>query len=237
MASIKKNDVLVADALAYAHAAYRHNDYKYIKETRRFSEPNNLTVFANKDIVRMTLEHIHNAVESLNHPSDFIPVLPTDEDYRSVEESLAWLKRYVLLGLDNNLAEFTQDIVTECNQEYVNMYKVGRISYVPEFITKDKHNAELKKTLRNNYKFSKYIEDVNKVVTGVIKVLHSDYFSTFGRYNYIADLNGNIVGFMHSDYYGIGSSLRIKAKVKSLTKNRLYNVHETRLNYVKLYKV
>jgi hypothetical protein len=30
---------------------------------------------------------------------------------------------------------------------------------------------------------------------------------------------------------------RIKAKVKSQTKNKLFGANETRLNYVKLYKV
>ena len=34
-----------------------------------------------------------------------------------------------------------------------------------------------------------------------------------------------------------GIMKRIKAKVKALTKNRLFDANETRLNYVKLYKV
>ena len=35
----------------------------------------------------------------------------------------------------------------------------------------------------------------------------------------------------------IGDMKRIKAKVKAQTKNRLFDANETRLNYVKLYKV
>ena len=35
----------------------------------------------------------------------------------------------------------------------------------------------------------------------------------------------------------VGSMKRIKAKVKAHTKNRLFGANETRLNYVKLYKV
>ena len=42
---------------------------------------------------------------------------------------------------------------------------------------------------------------------------------------------------MNKFQYDIGTMLRVKGKVKAQTKNKLFDVNETRLNYVKLYKV
>jgi len=42
---------------------------------------------------------------------------------------------------------------------------------------------------------------------------------------------------MNKYEHAVGDRKRIKAKVKSHTKNKLFSANETRLNYVKLYKV
>ena len=42
---------------------------------------------------------------------------------------------------------------------------------------------------------------------------------------------------MNKFEHAVGDRKRIKAKVKSHTKNKLFSANETRLNYVKLYKV
>jgi hypothetical protein len=45
------------------------------------------------------------------------------------------------------------------------------------------------------------------------------------------------VSFMNKFAYDVGAILRCKAKVKAQNKNKLFSANETRLNYVKLYKV
>ena len=50
-------------------------------------------------------------------------------------------------------------------------------------------------------------------------------------------MDGNLVSFMNKYEHEVGAMKRVKAKIKSLTKNRLFDANETRLNYVKLYKV
>jgi hypothetical protein len=50
-------------------------------------------------------------------------------------------------------------------------------------------------------------------------------------------LDGNMVSFMNAHRHEVDSQKRIKAKVKAHRTNRLFSVPETRLNYVKLYKV
>jgi hypothetical protein len=42
---------------------------------------------------------------------------------------------------------------------------------------------------------------------------------------------------MNKYEHAVGDRKRIKAKVKSHTKNKLFSANETRLNYVQLYKV
>jgi len=50
-------------------------------------------------------------------------------------------------------------------------------------------------------------------------------------------MNGNLVSYMNKYDKDVGTMVRIKAKVKNHTKNRLFQANETRLNYVKVYKV
>jgi len=48
---------------------------------------------------------------------------------------------------------------------------------------------------------------------------------------------GNIVSFWSKYQLQTGDRRRVKAKIKSHVKNRLFDVNETQLNYVKMYKV
>jgi len=50
-------------------------------------------------------------------------------------------------------------------------------------------------------------------------------------------MDGNLVSFMNKYEHEVGSMKRVKAKVKAQTQNKLFSANETRLNYVKLYKV
>jgi len=50
-------------------------------------------------------------------------------------------------------------------------------------------------------------------------------------------MDGNLVSFMNKFDHNVGDMKRIKAKVKSQTQNKFFSANETRLNYVKLYKV
>ena len=71
----------------------------------------------------------------------------------------------------------------------------------------------------------------------MIKILDQRYSERWESYNYTAVLDGNLVSFMNKFDHPVGSMKRIKAKVRLQTKNRFFDANETRLNYVKLYKV
>ena len=229
--------VKLTDALAVAYAAYRINGNTYTKDTRRFSCDENKTQFDNKSLVRYYWEKKLGTRDAQYLPSDFEMFEPTEADYASVQEALKWMKRYVMLGL-GELDGFKADMVKELSQDEVAVKGMGRIAFAPEFIARDQHETGLKKTIRIEYRDSKYIEPVGEKVETVVEVLDKRYSSQWESYNYTCvTTDGNLVSFMNKFDHAVGARKRIKAKVKSHTKNRLFSADETRLNYVKLYKV
>jgi hypothetical protein len=229
--------VSITDALAVAYAAHRINGNTYVKHTQRFSEPNNKTKFANKELVRYYWEKKNDAPDAKWLPSDFVMFEPTEEDYASVQEALKWMKRYVMLGL-GELDSFKADMVKELSQDEVPFKGMGRIAFAPEFIKRDRHESELKKEIRIEYRDSQYLGAEKDSVEAVIAILDKRYSAQWESYNYTAvTTEGNLVSFMNKFPYDVGAMLRCKAKVKAQTKNKLFEANETRLNYVKLYKV
>ena len=228
--------VKLTDALAVAYAAYRINNEQYLKDTRRYSE-DNPTVFDNKSLVRFYWEKKHDTRDAQYLPTDFTMFEPTEADYASVSEAIKWMKRYVMLGL-GELDEFKQQMVEELTKEEVPVKSMGRIAFAPEFIKRDQHESGLKKEIRIEYRDSQHLGKEKDTVECVIKILDKRYSAQWESYNFTAvTTDGNLVSYMNKFDQEIGSMKRIKAKVKSQTKNKLFDANETRLNYVKLYKV
>jgi len=215
------------EALAFAVAAQRINK-GYVKDTRRFSE-DNPTIFSNKEIVKFAFNPDYR-------PIDFILPKPTADDYTKVAEIHKWMKRYVMLGLAD-LDEFKRDMIDSVSQDTVIKNNLGRIAFIPEFVKRDKHETGLTKEIRIEYRNSQYLGKEKDVVEGVIKILDKRYSTQWESYNYVAVIDGNLVSFMNKFSYDVDSMLRVKGKVKAQTKNKLFSANETRLNYVKLYKV
>ena len=220
--------VKTSEVLAVASAAYRINNFEYVKDTRRFSTEGNPTQFANKELVKMYFGGYK--------PEDYIPFTPTEQDYEAAEEIRKWMKRYVLLGL-GELADFKRDMVAAALQDEVPSHRLGILAFIPEFVKRDKHEAGLTKEIRVEYRDSKHLGREKDTIEGVIKILDGRYSERWESYNYTAVMEGNLVSFMNSTKHNNGTMKRVKAKVKALTENRLFGANETRLNYVKLFKV
>ena len=222
--------VSTQEALAVACAAHRING-AYIKDTRRFSEPDNKTLFSNKDIVKFAFPSTDNHV-----PTDYVKPTPTAEDYVEVAEMHKWMRRYVMLGL-GDLDGFKQEMIQSISQDTVGVNNLGRIAFMPEFVKRDKHETGLTKEIRIEYRDSQYLGKEKDVVEGVAKILDKRYSQQWESFNYVAVIDGNLVSFMNKFEYNLGDMKRIKGKVKAQTKNKMFSANETRLNYVKLYKV
>lgn len=229
--------VSITDALAVAYAAYRINGETYTKDLRRFSTEENKTQFDNKSLIRFYWTKKLDTSEAQYLPTDFEMFEPTEADYASVQEALKWMRRYVMLGL-GELDDFKADMVRELSQDEVPFKGMGRIAFAPEFIKRDQHETGLKKTIRVEYRDSKHIEPVGEKVESVVEILDKRYSAQWETYYYTAvTTDGNLVSFGNKFEHAVGDRKRIKAKVKGHTKNRLFSADETRLNYVKLYKV
>ena len=219
------------EALAIAVAAQRVNG-SYIKDTRRFSCEENPTQFSNKEIVKYAFASIDNPIAD-----DYVRPQPTADDYAEVAEIHKWMKRYVMLGLAD-LDDFKRDMIESVSQDTVAVNNLGRVAFIPEFVKRDKHETGLKKEIRVEYRDSQYLGKEKDKVEGVVKILDKRFSSHWESYNYTAVTpEGNLVSFMNKHEHAIGDTKRIKAKVKAHTKNKLFSADETRLNYVKLYKV
>ena len=218
------------EALAIAVAAQRING-SYIKDTRRFSCEENKTQFSNKEIVKFAF---HENPTYL--PGDFERPIPTAEDYAEVAEIHKWMKRYVMLGL-GDLDSFKSEMIDSVSQDTVAINNLGRVAFIPEFVKRDKHETGLTKEIRIEYRNSQYLGKEKDVVEGVAKILDKRYSAQWESYNYTAVIDGNLISFMNKFEHNIGDMKRIKAKVKAQGTNKLFSANETRLNYVKLYKV
>jgi hypothetical protein len=222
--------VSTQEALAMACAAQRING-SYIKDTRRFSEAENKTQFSNKEIVKFAF---HGDPSYL--PTDYVKPTPTEEDYAQVAEIQKWMRRYVMLGLAD-LDDFKRDMINSVSADVVPVNNLGRIAFIPEFVKRDQHETGLTKEIRIEYRNSQYLGKEKDVVEGVAKILDKRYSSQWESYNYTAVIDGNLVSFMNKFEHNVGDMKRIKAKVKAQGTNKLFSANETRLNYVKIYKV
>jgi len=167
---------------------------------------------------------------------DFIRPVPTEEDYAQVAEIQKWMKRYIMLGL-GELDDFKKDMIATVSQDTVKFSNLGRVAYIPEFVRRDKHESGLKKEIRVEYRDSKHLGNEKDMVEGVAKILDKRFSAEWESYNYTAVIDGNLVSFMNKYEHDVGVMKRIKGKVKAQTQNKLFSANETRLNYVKLYKV
>ncbi len=223
--------VSTQEALALACAMQRINK-GYVKDTRRFSE-DNPTIFSNKEAVKFAFWNGHP-----DHlPTDYTKPTPTEEDYAQVADILRWMKRYVMLGL-GDLDSFKSEMIESVSQDTVAINNLGRVAFIPEFVRRDKHETSLTKEIRVEYRDSQYLGKEKDAIETVITILDSRYSAHWESYNYTAVTpEGNLVSFMNKFEHAIGSMKRVKAKIKAQTKNKLFDANETRLNYVKLYKV
>jgi hypothetical protein len=156
------------DVMAVAYRAYKINGNSYIKDTRRFSEEENKTQFSNKELVKFQLRPEFR-------PTDFTAFVTTPEDYADVDNAMKHFKRYVFGIIGDNLSDFQRDIVNSATTQSVVYHQLGIIAYVPEFVTRESKQNDLKKTIRTEYRDSSYIGPIGEKTEGVCKIIDSHY--------------------------------------------------------------
>lgn len=219
------------EVLAVAFAAFKRNG-GYVKVTERFNEPQNKTRFANKELVKLQF-----ADSTVWKPQDYLALTVTEDDYENVDIALKHFRRYTLGVIGNQLSGFQKDVFDAVTSDEVDAGKLGVLAYVPELVKREVEENAFKKLLRTEYHASQDIGKEGDEIDGVLKILSRFYSEQWQSYNYVADYMGNLVSFMNKYEHTVGEHKKFKAKVKGHGKNRTFEVSETRLNYVKLYKV
>ena len=226
---MKPNEYTTQDAMAVAFQAYKINNNEYVKDTRRFSE-DNPTIFSNKEIVKFQLRPEFR-------PTDFTSLTTTPEDYADVDDAMKHFKRYVFGIIGDSLSDFQRDIVNIASTSVVRYDQLGLVAFIPEFVARETKEGTLKKMIRTEYRDSSYIGPIGEKTEGVCKIIDSYYSNHYERYAYTADVMGNLINFWNKYELPIGERIKFTAKIKEHTKNRLFGVDETKLNYVKTYKI
>ena len=104
---------------------------------------------------------------------------------------------------------------------------------MPELVRREVKEAKLKKLLRIEYRDSQPVGKPGEAIVGNLKIVDRNWSANWESYNYVADYNGNLVSFMNKTKFDIDQRFNFKAKVKSHNKNRLFEVNETRINYLR----
>lgn len=225
-----ENKLPMQDALALAYAAYRTNGYQYVKETRRYSS-DNPTLYSNKELIYYTIQTLMGDEWV---PPDFQALVVINEDYAKVEECQKHFARYSMLSLgklsDFQRTTFEAISATSCIPN-------GIHAYVPAFVDTERKELALKKIIRMEYRNSEHLFDIKSKVQGVVKIIEARFMTHWGKWVYTAVIEGNLISFATNEQYDVGSMQRINAKVKAHVKNKLFDVPETQLNYVKVTKV
>ena len=216
-------------ALAVAFMADRLNK-GYVKETRRFSE-DVPTIFSNKELVKFYFTDKEDFL-----PQDYIKNNPDDYDFESVDIALKHFKRYSIELLGENLSDFQKDVFNAISTDTVSQKKLGLVSYVPELVRREVTEAKMRKLLRTEYRDSKPVGSIGEAITGNVKILSRAWSTNWESYNYVGDVAGDLVSFMHKVKFDIDQRVNFKAKVKAHGKNKLFDVYETRINYLRLVK-
>jgi hypothetical protein len=106
-----------------------------------------------------------------------------------------------------------------------------------EFVKKETQTNSLKKVIRTEYRDSEHVGKLTEKFEGTCEILDSFYSQHYERYAYTANVMGNLINFWAKENLPVGERRKITAKIKEHSKNRLFSANETKLNYVKIYKV
>ena len=218
------------EVLAVAYAAHRINK-GYIKFGSYDYHKNIVINKANKEIVK---DHFWNykGDEALMHK-----VTITDEDRENASNARAHFKKYTLGLLGNTLNEFQQDLFAAVTAEEVSSSQLGIIAYVPEMVKREQAESALKKTVKQEFRESKHVGARGETFEGICRILSKQWFSSFERWGYTVESEGNLLSFFNKFEFQEGETRLVKGKIKDLVNNKKFKVDETRLNYVRLFNV
>ena len=219
------------EVLAVAYAAHRINK-GYIKFGSFDYHKNIVISRANKEIVK---EHFVSWRKSGEDNLHRIQVL--DSDKAQAANVRNHFKKYTLGLLGNSLNDFQQDLFQAVSADEVSSSELGILAYVPEMITREQTESNLKKVIKTDFADSQHIGAVGDKFQGECKIIAKHFHSMYERYIYTVVNQGNVLGFFCKFEFKEGENKIVNGKIKDLVYNTKLKVNETRLNYVKVTSV
>lgn len=212
-----------------AYAAYRVNG-GYEKE-------NSGGKMSNREMITYTVSDMLNkadtkSVQKLWVPTDFVPLVVTEEDIANSEECERFFKRYTFMSIGDGLNQFQKDVYNSYLKESHSIISCGRIAFIPVLVKNElKHNA-YKRRLKDEFENSTHI--FSKTIEGPVEILRSFRLKDYAIHMHVAVVSGHLVSFTNAEKFPDGGRYWLRGKVKSLETERDTGLPLTKLNYVKL---
>ena len=212
-----------------AYAAYRVND-GYVKENESGKQPN-------RELITYTASMILNqenkaGVQKLWVPTDFVPLVVTEEDIANTDECERFFKRYTFMSIGDGLNQFQKDVYQSYLKETHSIVSCGRIAFIPVLVKNELKHREYKRRLKDEFENSTHI--FNKTIEGPVEILRSFRLKEYAIHMHVAAVRGHLVSFTNAEKFPDGGRYWLRGKVKSLETERDTGLPLTKLNYVKL---
>ena len=231
MAKKKQTEYLAHEVIAIAFACFRINE-GYVKETRRFSTEGMATLFSNKEMIGMKLEH--------TRPDDYNDFEVTDEDYNYAKISVDWLHKDNALGIiGGTLNDFMSNVMSSISQTSVTAKSFGMMGIVPKVYFDSLLKKTTKKDLKTNFGESKHISTIGDEIEGSFTLKGIKFVDKFSCHVLNGHIEGNLVSFSKNfdqtnQLPQEGVTFKLSGKVKRHGENYVTKLPETLLNYVKI---
>ena len=221
------------EVLALTFTAYRINN-GFFKETRRFSEVDNTTNFSNKDLLQFYYTENKSYL-----PSDFVMLVPSEEDKQSAIDAINFLnKEFSLQMIAGTVNDFIKILLSTANSKECTARDFGVLCYLPKVYNQTKNTKETKKHIKSEFSESKHIAPVGSKIQGMFTVNSIKYVEKFGCHVLSGNIGKDLVSFFKEFSQDkpmpkVGETLNIKAKVKKHGENYITKIPETLVNYVR----
>jgi len=211
------------EMLIYGAAAYRLNDYQYIKKTT-----------ANEWRIPLAFRPSNTSLMlKLASSTDFTP---TEEDIKLADDIHAHINGYLFMSISTYISEFKRQFLDALNQEFPISVDMWKFAYMPLQYYRDLHDEKVSDELAQ----SEYetIGKIGDMVEVTVNIISRKYIPAFELARYSAITTGNkAVKFSVRNQETMKSlgtkTARIRGKVKTFEKDENLTPI-TVLNYVRV---
>jgi HEPN domain-containing protein len=184
--------------------------------------------WTNKDMLTYSL------IPKLASDKYILAFKPTDEDLETAEAIVKYYRRLSFGVIGDTINDYMASVFKNTQAEEVSMKDFGVIASIPgvydKEITLKNLKAEIKDTVEG------WIGKEGESIILNVRYIKTRYIPQINCYGHEAITDTNyLVSFLNKTELGkVGSSQKIRAKVKKHTSNFYTKTPETQLNYVKV---